>query len=425
MAEVESYKLNNLEITIDRQGASRFSKVSYPIRYGRFSEIKTKEYRFQLNLNAEIKYIRGRNGNWPHPAEWLKRTEANDWVFYSIGGYHGILSLLGEYYLPCFSYPSNSVWTYDPFAEPDIRKALSAWSEFQINLRDMSFNGLSPEIKDFLGLISRQDNTALNRKAAMLHRIIGSRVSVLPPDTRHVDYEVIPLIIADGCLYQCDFCCIKTRHGFCRRSTQNVQQQIHQLQAFYGRDLKNYNALFLGNHDALAAGREHICMAAAESYIAFGFETSYRKNPVLFLFGSVDSLLSADIGLFEALNRIPMYTYINIGFESADAATLARIKKPLEIPKIEDAFQMMLEVNRSYPNLEITGNFLMGDQLSPDHYRSVIDMARNRLDRYYSKGAIYLSPLKASRNNRRMLNIFVKIKNLSRLPAYIYLIQRL
>ena len=172
MAEVESYKLNNLEITIDRQGASRFSKVSYPIRYGRFSEIKTKEYRFQLNLNAEIKYIRGRNGNWPHPAEWLKRTEANDWVFYSIGGYHGILSLLGEYYLPCFSYPSNSVWTYDPFAEPDIRKALSAWSEFQINLRDMSFNGLSPEIKDFLGLISRQDNTALNRKAAMLHRII-------------------------------------------------------------------------------------------------------------------------------------------------------------------------------------------------------------------------------------------------------------
>ena len=138
-----TYTLDDLEITIGREGADRFSKVSYPIRYGRFSEIKTREHRFQFNLNGQIKYIQGHNGNWPHPAEWLKRTDANDWVFYSIGGYHGILSFLGEYYLPCFPYPSNSLWTYDPFADTDICKAIAAWSELQIHLRARPCNGVS------------------------------------------------------------------------------------------------------------------------------------------------------------------------------------------------------------------------------------------------------------------------------------------
>jgi hypothetical protein len=425
MLEVESSKLKDLEITIDKAGANRFSKVSYPIRYGRFSEIETPKYRFQFNLNGEIKYIQGHNGNWPHPAEWLKRTDANDWVFYAIGGYHGILSLLGEYYLPCFAYPNNSIWKYDPFAETDIQRALAAWSDFQNGVRGTLSDGVSCKAKNFLDLISRHDNARLRMKSEMLHRIIGDHVSVLPPDTRHVDYEVIPLIIADGCLYHCDFCCFKARPGFHPRSKEDIRQQVRQLKAFYGPDLRNHSALFLGNHDALAAGGERIYMAATESYTAFGFETAYVQNPVLFLFGSVDSLLRTDIGLIEALNSIPMYTYINIGFESADSATLARINKPLDIRKIEDAFKMMLEINRSYANIEITGNFLLGDRLPPEHYSSLVELVRNGLDRYYSKGAIYLSPLKGSRDNREMLNIFAKIKNLSRLPSYIYLIQRL
>jgi hypothetical protein len=75
---VEAYRLNNLEITIDKEGANRFAKVTYPIRYGRFCEIKTADYLFQFNLNGEIKYIRGLSRDWPHPSEWLKRTDADD-----------------------------------------------------------------------------------------------------------------------------------------------------------------------------------------------------------------------------------------------------------------------------------------------------------------------------------------------------------
>jgi hypothetical protein len=259
------------------------------------------------------------------------------------------------------------------------------------------------KVKDLLVLIASCDSKALRMKSKKLHRIIGGQVSVLPPDTRHVDYEVIPLMLADGCRYHCGFCCIKTRQNFRPRSRDNVKQQIRQLRAFYGADLANHNAVFLGNHDALAAGQEHICMAADEAYAAFDFEKAYVKNPALFLFGSVDSLLDAGDHLFETLNRLPFYTYINIGLESADAATLRSIQKPLEISKIEDAFQMMLVVNRSYPNLEITVNFLLGDHLSARHYQALVELIRNRLDRYYSKGAIYLSPLKNSHDNRGLL----------------------
>ena len=325
---MKSYRLSQLDVTVEKEGANRFTKASYPVRYGRFSEIKTPEYLFQFNLNGEIKTIRGLTRNWPHPAEWLKRTDANDWVFYSAGGYNGIIDLLGEYYLPCLCYPSNSVWKYNPFTDPNIQKALTAWSQLRVNLSTVITNGIPAKIKDFLSLISQHDANTLRMKSEKLHRIIGGEVSVLPPDTRHVDYEVIPLMITDGCLYHCEFCCIKSRQSFHPRSKDNVLQQIRQLRIFYGANLGNYNAVFLGNHDALGAKQEDICMTAGEAYEAFGFEKSRLKNPTLFLFGSVDFLLNAGNNLLDTLNQIPMYTYINIGFESADAATLSRINKP-------------------------------------------------------------------------------------------------
>jgi hypothetical protein len=422
---VDSYRLNDLKITIDKQGANRYTKASYPVRYGRFGEIKTPQYLFQYNLSGEIKTIRGLNRSWPHPAEWLKRTDANDWVFYSVGRYHRLFSFLGEYYLPCLSYPSNSLWEYNPFDDFTIQNALAAGSRLEADLRPLLANGVPFKIKDFVGRISRHDTNTLSLKPEKLHQIIGGPVSVLPPDTRHVDYEVIPLMVADGCLYHCDFCCVKSNRSFHRRSEANIRRQIRRLKSFYGANLGNYNALFLGNHDALAAGWEAIGMSAVEAYKAFDFEKSNIKNPGLFLFGSADSLLNAGDKLFEALNRVPFYTYINIGLESADAATLAHINKPIELNKIKDAFQKMLDVNRRYLNIEITANFLLGDRLAPEHYTAIIELSRNCLGRFYSKGAIYLSPLNNSRNRKALLRQFVEIKNKIRLPTYLYLIQRL
>ena len=75
--------------------------------------------------------------------------------------------------------------------------------------------------------------------------------------------------------------------------------------------------------------------------------------------------------------------------------------------------------------LEITANFLIGDRLSPDHYESVIALVHDRLDHFYSKGGIYLSPWDTGGNNRGLLRTFFELKNLSRLPTFLYLIQRL
>jgi hypothetical protein len=422
---VDTYRLNNIEITLNKQGADRYTKASYPVRYGRFCEIKTPQYLFEYNLNGELKTIRGLRSNWTHPAEWLKRTDANDWVFYSVGRYHRLFSFLGEYYLPCLSYPSNSPWQYHPFGDFTIQKALTAASRLEVDLRPIFANGVPSGIKSFLRRVLKHDTAALLLKTEKLHRIIGGPVSVLPPDTRHVDYEVIPLMVADGCLYDCDFCCVKSHRSFRRRSEADIRRQIRRLTSLYGANLGNYNALFLGNHDALAAGWDLIGMAAVEAYAAFNFEKSHLKNPALFLFGSADSLLNAGDKLFEGLSRLPFYTYINVGLESADAATLVHINKPIGLDKIKDAFQKMLDVNRRYLNIEITANFLLGERLAADHNAALIELIRSYLNRFYSKGAIYLSPLKTSRNRAALLRRFVEIKNKSRLPTYLYLIQRL
>ena len=422
---MDAFQLNNIEITLDKKGADRYTKTSYPVRYGRFCEIKTTEYLFEYNLNGEIKTIRGFSSNWPHPAEWLKRTDANDWIFYSVGRYHRLFSFLGEYYLPCLSYPSNTLWEYNPFADLSVQKALAASLRLAAELRPMRANGLARGISEFLDRILRHDPYTLGQKAERLHQIIGGPISVLPPDTRHADYEVIPLMVADGCLYHCGFCCVKSPLSFQRRSAANVRRQMRRLKTFYGGNLGNYNALFLGNHDALAAGWDLLGMAAVEAYKTFDFERSHVKNPTLFFFGSADSLLAAADKMFEALNRMPFYTYINIGLESADAVTLSQINKPLGLDQVKGAFQKMLDVNRRYPNIEITANFLLGDSLAPAHDAALIELIRSCLNRFYSKGAIYLSPLNSSRNRLALLRRFVEIKAKSRLPTYLYLIQRL
>ena len=419
------YHLKDLDITLEKKGAGRYAKVTYPIRYGRYTEIKAPNHLFEFTLNGDIRAIRGLREDWPQPVEWLKRTDGNDWVYYTTGAYNEVNSFLGEFYRPCLSYPSNSLWAYAPFASPGIRNALQAWSALSVELKRLSGNGAPAGLKSCLTRIAARSNSALHTRARLLHRIIGNHVTVLPPDTRHVDYQVIPVMVADGCLYRCDFCAVKTPESFKLRSMTDIDRQITALKDFYGADRANYNAVFMGNHDALAAGRQMIRMAAEKAYEAFDFQNSFIGNPTLYLFGSVDALLKAGLGTFEELNKLPFYTYVNIGLESADAATLEQIGKPLTPAKIMDAFQMMLAVNRCCHNLEITANFLLGNRFAPGHYESIIALARDGLEKVYSKGAIYLSPLPQSAEPDSMLKIFLKIKNLSRLPTYLYLIQRL
>jgi Radical SAM superfamily len=425
---MDFFQQKPLMINIEKDGLDKLVKQTFPMRFGKYAEIKTPDFEFCFNLNGEIKTIRGLTSDWPHPAEQFKRTVGNDWVYYTVGdksGDEGIISWMGEYYLPCLPYASNPVWEIQYYSNPVVASALAEWSQLFGDLYMANLKGLYPHAKDLIERILANDDRILYERSQQLNKIIGGRVSVLPPDTRHVDYEIIPLTIADGCLYHCKFCCVKTDQKFQIRSKENIQEQFGALKDHFGANLVNYHALFLGNHDALAAGGDLICFAAEESCHAFGFRKRMDQNPFLYLFGSVGSFLGAGQALFEQLNRLPFYTYINIGFESIDSKTLSPIGKPITPEQVKEAFEKMIKINAAFDRIEVTGNFIAGDTLSPDHYSSLAHLLKHADVKRKSKGAVYLSPLKDSPKKRELLPQFYKIKEESRLPVFVYLIQRL
>lgn len=416
-----SYRLGTMTLNIEKNGANQFVKATHPIKVGSYSEIITPGYEFTFNLNGEIKFIRGLGPNWRHPGELLKRTDGNDWVFYSLGTVgQRVVSWLGEYYLPCLTYASNPLYEFNPFNDMGLMQAFAAWSQLYGDLAGLNLQGLPPQAGEFIQSVVMGDDNTLYGRATDLHRIIGGRPSVLPPDTRHVDYEVIPLTIADGCRYHCRFCAVKSKQSLNVRSPENIREQIAGLKEHYGRNMQNYTSIFLANHDALAAGKDVISMAAEEAAAAFAM-----AQPTLFLFGSVDSLLEADNSLWPLLEGIAERAYINVGFESADAATLRAIGKPLDAAKVRDGFAKMIQLNRQYSGLKITGNFLLGEDFPAAHYDSLARLLGDAHAEANRNGAVYLSPLVKSRNRIDLLDTFFELQKVSTLPAYIYLIQRL
>lgn len=418
------YDSSDCRITLRRRGADRYNKISFPLHIGVYSEIETKDYLFHFNLNAEIIRAKGKGEGWRHPHEWLKRTMGNDWVYYSTGGYTGVFEATGEYYLPNLPYPSNRVIGGKPFEDDSIARFVRSWHSMIEDLSVQLRHAPQPVVS-FLEQVQKNNPDQLGGKAEELFASCGGRVTVLPPDARHVDYNVIPLTVASGCLYKCRFCKVKNKNPYKKMTKGEIDTQIGRLQAIYAEDLPNYNSLFLGEHDALQAGQELLAYAIEKSSEAFGFHQSFVKGSNVFLFGSVDSLLEAEPSLFYTLNKMEPSVYINIGLESADPATLKLLGKPLEAGKVEAAFFRMQEINETYPSVEVTANFVMDGALPESHYPAFLSLVREGVDRVRSKGCVYLSPLQFDKPSRSHLFTFNRFKVLSRLPTFLYIIQRL
>jgi radical SAM superfamily enzyme YgiQ (UPF0313 family) len=289
----------------------------------------------------------------------------------------------------------------------------------------LNVNEFNNETRLFLEKVKRWSPEKLKKKKSELRRILGDRITVLPPDTRHVDYDVIPLVIADGCLYKCGFCALKSPKKFSLRFKNNIRDQIHGLKHFYGEDIGNYNSIFLAQHDALNAGIDLIEEAASCAFDMFGLEHSNMKGANLFLFGSVDSLLKADDIFLERLDRLPFNTFINIGLESADKETLRVIKKDITASDVEKSFSRMTEINRRYENMELTANFLYSENLPDNHYPSIFRLIDKYINKKQWKGTAYFSPLLGRDKTRGTKRKFYDIKRRLRVPCYLYLIQRL
>jgi hypothetical protein len=409
-----------------KQGEKSYKKVSYPLLVGQCSEIQTARFVFQYDLNGAIKYIRGRSSDWPHPSEWLKRTMGNHWVYYFAGGYTDIADVLGEYYLPCVDYPTNTLWSRDPFRDPEVQEALAAWQRAprRCAAEALACGEIDPEARKAAERIAALGEAELESRARRLKRILGSEVSVLPPDSRHVDYDCLPLILADGCLYGCRFCRVKSGRGFAERSRQNIREQLQCLREHFGAELANRNALFLGLHDGLNCSPDRIVGAAEEAWRMLGLDASMIAQPRLFLFGSVDSLLRSPERLFEGMDRLPFTQHINIGLESGDQQSLDRLGKPLCASDVHQAFERMLELNRCYERIEVTANFVSSESLPESHWDRLEEMLIRMPQRVSDKGTVYLSPLE-THNKRFHLRRLKSLKRMSRLPVYLYLILRL
>jgi hypothetical protein len=121
---------------------------------------------------------------------------------------------------------------------------------------------------------------------------------------------------------------------------------------------------------------------------------------------------------------------MNIGLESADPATLATLRKPLSAEKVGEAFLRMGEINRRYEKIEITANFVFGNDLPLTHFDSLFDLVARRWAPSRNKGAFYLSPLmgggmRERERRKELLRKFNQLKMESHLPTFLYLIQRL
>ena len=422
------YPKHGITINVEKYGRPIKGNQEFDLRYGKYSEIITPAYEFVFNLNGEIKFIRGKGREWPHPFEQLKRTDGNDWVYYSCGkegGENGVLFWLGEYYLPCLPYPSNSLDRAEYFSNPVVMQALGAWSMLYGTLYDLQSDGLQSKDKKLVERILAHDANTLHQRSGRLQEIIGGRVSVLPPDTRHVDYEVIPLSISQGCLYHCGFCCVKSSRKFQVRTKEDILGQIKSLKGFYGRNLENSRGVFLGDHDALAADSETLAFAVEEARAELSFGGNGTEKPLLFLFGSVGSFLKSDPTCMNILNGCGFRVYLNVGFESVDPETLRHIQKPITREQVMAAFEKMHAVNVGYDNIDVTGNFLMGEKLPEGHFPSLAHLLANTSAPAWNKGAVYLSPLKNRGEDEDLLARYFELKRISRLPLFVYLIQRL
>ncbi len=76
-------------------------------------------------------------------------------------------------------------------------------------------------------------------------------------------------------------------------------------------------------------------------------------------------------------------------------------------------------------NIEVSANFLLGTTFSDEHHNALIKLLSDLPEGSGKKGCIYLSPLVESLHRDKVLPMFNEIKKQSKIPAFIYLIQRL
>lgn len=461
---MEKHRIDGIEIDFGTRGRRDWMKLSYPATYGISVKVRSGRYEFDFNLKGELKRITGRPPDWPDPSESLKRTDAGDYIYYSSFGYESARALTGGFYVPYTGHEDPAVFNERPLGQPHVAAALAAFDSLAARAAELTagvpapgntsapgapdpvrrcesatenenppralLSSMEPDTEsaaralEFLAAIARNGRGALASKASRLHEIIGGPIPVLPPDAMRVDYEVIPLIVADGCLYNCRFCNFAADPFFEARPRENIDAQVAALRGFYGEDLVNFNAVVLGGNDALAAGADTVEHAARAAYEGFRIADSWHEGAFLFTFASAASLSGADAAFLGRLAAQPFKTFINIGLESPDAETLEMLGKPVGPEEVRAAFRRAVEINNKYENVAVTMNFVVGDELPESHYEGIKELLSSNTIRR-GLDTVYLAPLIGASSRRRTIDRLMEIKRAARPEVYLYLFQQL
>ncbi|MGQ9500414.1 MAG: radical SAM protein [Dissulfurimicrobium sp.] len=417
----KSFSIGDITVFPDEHGLKDYISLSYPARYGITSRLIFSGYQFECDLNGAVKRIHSENHMlWPEPFARLRRLEGDGWLFYHPSAYDDIYALTGRYYLPIASCNSlNSFAEGDPFGLPWVARAVSAWDELCAHALECIEDVADEKIIALLASVGRNHGRALETRSKDLYSILGGTIPVLPPETMFVDYDVIPILISDSCLYRCGFCRFKTAGAYSVRTAAEIKTQIERLKGFYGRDIVNYSSVFLGQNDALLAG-DIVLEAAETAYRAFDLAHSYHTMTHLFLFGSIGAFLNATDGFLKKLDGLQYsQIHINVGIESIDEMTLKMLGKPISLKEAMDAIDRACLINRTSKKTEISLNFIMMDGLSGDHHEKISHLFA-RLPKV-PKGAVYLSPLLGYKYDMRKLRRFIlESKALARWPVFLY-----
>ncbi len=422
-------KTDCMVISPGHRGRSDYTPLSMPVSYGIRDKVKFKGFGLEFDMNGAIKYIYGLDPErWPDPTARLKLTLANEWIYLDPSGYDDVFALTGRYYLPRSRKWDRLLFSDDIFNSSFILDALACWRELVAICKTgpVKFSDEDNAIGNLVRRIGNYDGPALSRRSDRLHRIIRGTVPILPPDCVNVEYEVIPLIVSEGCLYNCSFCCLKTGVDFSPRPIDDVKRQLTELKSFFSADLLNYNSIFLGQNDALAADRELVLNAAHLAYEELEIEDSYLRGSNLFMFASPDSFLATEGKFWESLDRLPFsHCYINVGLESFDQTTLDMLGKPVDAATVEEAFFKAEDLNRRSGGLSVSLNFVVGENLPQAHMDKLDDFLSKR-SRPVLKGAVYISPLSGwIKDFRDLKRKIFQLKSRSRWPLFLYLFHSL
>ena len=407
-----------------KTGLAIHRKLSYPARYGCYHELVFPGQIYHLDLNCFPKFIQGTDSHWPHPQEWVKVTGNGDPVYYSTQGYQDIFDLTGEYYYPHPSYPTNAVYRLSSLQRHGVEAVLSQHNQccqMAGALARRTQDRDRAEILRRFSCWSRQNITARGRN---LHNIIKARIPVLPPDCRLVDYDVLPVIVSEGCLANCGFCTIKTGNEYRVRSEGEILEQVLGLQTLLREELANYCGVFLGQHDGLAVGSDRIRQTIETVTTHLRPGTGHVRQPVVFLFGSTSSFLGLSEADLDLLGSLEYQIFMNIGLESFDQQTIEMLKKPAAAADNLSAFFRALEINRTRSGIRVSCNLVFGNRTGKKHLETIYRVLGSPSSPQ-PESIIYISPLSGSFNRKNFLQTLRRIQETARMPVLPYLIQRL